>query len=163
MFTYRIIFVCLLASLLSAHINALRIAIPQNLTTVDESLLTVCPKPCFLSIRCNIYANATPIWVQVDGICRPILNRCVFITDQCQRQNDCLPEMVETVQDVCQQNCVTTCDNAGNIPVCAFISYPLSNGQTSQVSLTFPNQCELDKWSCATETAYLNSRVGTCT
>ncbi|XP_037951058.1 uncharacterized protein LOC119681840 [Teleopsis dalmanni] len=120
-----------------------------------------CPQTCDRMFRCDPYFNGPPTWALDAGVCKLFKSNCVLDSENCQRQNKCIPKLMKTTKEICQKFC-STCENVPKSPVCSIFSKITVEGEMKDDFETFSNQCELDKWSCHNAYAYIYATNGTC-
>ncbi|XP_030370996.1 uncharacterized protein LOC115621476 [Scaptodrosophila lebanonensis] len=121
-----------------------------------------CSDNCLLRFRCNPYYKDY-VWSIVDEKCRVFQNGCIFASENCTRVNRCLPEMVATTQEQCQERCSDICTFIYQ-PVCAAFPYTNDTEGSSDIRYrTFSNRCVLDSYACKRGHAYVGEpQAGAC-
>ncbi|XP_037953905.1 uncharacterized protein LOC119684040 [Teleopsis dalmanni] len=119
-----------------------------------------CGSRCLRFYRCSPYFNGDPAWGIVDGVCKVFSNGCTLGNVNCSRINDCLKEVKSVEKKECQTYC-PDCTNIAKDPVCGNFYY-YAGAETSTMTSTFDNRCEMEKWSCWNGIPYNDATLGAC-
>ncbi|XP_070142345.1 salivary glue protein Sgs-5-like [Drosophila kikkawai] len=129
---------------------------------LGDSLPRDCSGTCTIQFKCDPYYKDLT-WTIVDKVCRVFKNPCIFASNNCHRENQCLKVLTATSQEKCMKYCPACCPPCGGPPVCALFTYTDVDGVRKDREVDFSSLCHADQYACQNADAYIGEpRIGPC-